>query len=136
MEEKAVEFQKLNDYISYFEAIDAENACRWQKGELLKDGSRTFGYPVYEDKLLQFIDDVSNSSLMDYAYGETIQTYGLEMNDNLAEQIETADLPLAKAILTCYVRQERFCEGIWGTAIKKGIFLALLNRLQILLAES
>ena len=100
MEEKIVEFQKLSDYISYFETIDAENACRWQKGKLLKDGSRTFGYPVYEDRLLQFIDDVSNSNLMDYAYSKTIQTYGLEMNDTLAEQIETADLPLANAILT------------------------------------
>lgn len=135
MEEKIVEFQKLSDYISYFETIAAENACRWQKGELLKDGSRTFGYPVYEDGLLQFIDDVSNSNLMDYAYSKTIQTYGLEMNDTLAEQIETADLPLAKAILTCYIRQERFYEGLWQTAIEKGIFLALLKRLQILLAE-
>ena len=102
---------------------------------MLKDDSYTVGYPVYEDKFLQFIEDVSRSNLMDISYGETIQKYGLEMNDGLAEQIETADFPLAKAILTCYVRQERFCEGIWGTAIKNGVFLALLNRLQILSAE-
>ena len=127
--------EKIYSYISYFESLDAENACQWQKGERLKDGSCTVGYPVYEDEFLQFIEDVSRSNLMDISYGETIQKYGLEMNDGLAEQIETADFPLAKAILTCYVRQERFCEGIWGTAIKNGVFLALLNRLQILSAE-
>ena len=128
-------FEKIYGYISYFETLDTENACQWQKGERLKDGSCTFGYPVYEDKFLQFIEDVSHSDLMDISYGETLQKYGLEMNNGLSEQIETADLPLAKAILTCYVRQERFCEGLWGTAIKNGVFLALLNRLQILLAE-
>ena len=127
--------EKIYSYISYFESLNAENACQWQKGERLKDGSCTVGYPVYEDKFLQFIEDVSRSNLMDISYGETIQKYGLEMSDGLAEQIETADFPLAKAILTCYVRQERFCEGIWGTAIKNGVFLALLNRLQILSAE-
>lgn len=56
---------------------------------------------------------------MDISYGETLQKYGLEMNNGLSEQIETADLPLAKAILTCYVRQERFCEGALGNSDKE-----------------
>ena len=106
------------------------------KSELLKDGSYSMAYPVYEDRLLQFIDDVSNSSLMDYIYVKTIQTYGLEMDDALANQIETADLPLVKAILTCYIRQERFCDGLWEKAAGEGIFLALLKRLRTLLTES
>lgn len=136
MEDNLLGFEKIYGYISYFESLDVENACQWQQGERLKDGSYTFGYPVYEDKFLQFIDDISRSNLMDISYGETLQKYGLEMNHGLAEQIETADLPLAKAILTCYVRQERFCDGLWETAVNSGIFLALLKRLKSLLTES
>lgn len=131
-----MEFKKICDYISYFETLDVENACQWQKSELLKDGTYTMPYPIYENGVLQFTDDISRSDLMDYNYGETIQKYGFSMNDSLAKQIETADLSLTKAILTCYIRQERFCEGLWEMAIKKGVFLALLKRLKFLLTES
>ena len=129
-------FEKIRVYIPYFEATDTENSCHWREGRLTENGTYTMPYPVYEDKLLQFIDDVSNSGLMDYAYGATIQKYGLEMNDGLAGQIDTADLKLTKAILTCYIRQERFYEGLWTTAVKEGIFLALLKRLRTLLSNT
>lgn len=129
-------FEKIRAYISYFETTDTKNPCRREGNRSVGNGVYTMSYPVYEDKLLQFIDDASNSGLMDYAYGATIQKYGLEMNDRLAGQIDTADLKLTKAILTCYIRQERFCEGLWGKAVKEGIFLALLKRLGTLLTES
>ena len=57
------------------------------------------------------------------------------MDDELTKRIDTADFKLAKAILTCYIRQERFCDGLWGRAIKEGTFLALLKRLEILLTR-
>lgn len=40
---------------------------------------------------------------------------------------------MVKAILTYYVRQERFCDGLWGQEIKEGIFLGLLKRIETLL---
>lgn len=129
-------FEKIRAYISYFEEIDTENPCRWEGVRIGENGTHTMPYPVYDKKLLQFIDDATNSGLMDYAYGKTIEKYGLEMSDSLAERIDTADLKLTKAILTCYVRQERFCDGLWGKAVKDGIFLALLKRLGTLLTES
>ena len=70
---------------------------------------------------------------MDYAYVSTIQEYGYEMNNDLAQHIGTADLKLTKAILTCYIRQERFYDGLWGIATREGTFLALLKRLDTLL---
>ena len=73
---------------------------------------------------------------MDFAYGNTLEEYGLEMNNELTTGIDTADLKLTKAILTCYIRQERFCDGLWGRAIKEGTFLALLKRLEILLTRA
>ena len=71
---------------------------------------------------------------MDVSYGDTLEEYGLEMNSELAKKIDTADFKLVKAILTCYIRQERFCDGLWGRAIKEGIFLTLLKRIEALLS--
>lgn len=130
-----MELEKIRHYISYFETVRAEAAYRWEKGKKLKNGSYSVGFPVYQSKFLDFVDDVSRSNLMDCSYGETLREYGLKMDNGLAKEIDTADFKLAKAILTCYIRQERFCDGLWGRAIEEGTFLALLKRLETLLAS-
>ena len=106
---------------------------RWEESRKLESGAFSMPFPVYDTHFLNFIDDVSNSDLMDVSYGDTLEEYGLGMNNELTKKIDTADLRLAKAILTCYVRQERFCDGLWGRAIKEGTFLALLKRIDTLL---
>lgn len=129
-----MEMEKIRNYISYFKTIHTETACRWEGSRKLESGSFSMPFPVYETQFLNFIDDVSNSDLMDVSYGDTLEEYGLEMNSELAKKIDTADFKLVKAILTCYIRQERFCDGLWGRAIKEGIFLALLKRIEALLS--
>ena len=131
-----MDFKKITSYISYFEEESPDYSCQWEQSHPMENGAFTMPYPIYEDKLHQFINDVSNSELMDYAYGDTIQEYGLEQNNELRDHIDTADLKLTKAILTCYIRQERFCDGVWGRAVKEGTFLALLKRLEMLLPPS
>lgn len=128
-----MEIEKIRNYISYFETVNAETACRWEESRKLESGAFSMPFPVYDSHFLNFIDDVSNSDLMDVSYGDTLEEYGLGMNNELTKKIDTADLRLAKAILTCYVRQERFCDGLWGRAIKEGTFLALLKRIATLL---
>ena len=128
-----MEIEKIRNYISYFETTHAETACRWEGSHELENGAFSMPFPAYETRFLDFIDDISNSGLMDVCYGNTLEEYGLEMNHELTKKIDTADLRLAKAILTCYVRQERFCDGLWGRAIKEGTFLALLKRIDALL---
>lgn len=128
-----MEIEKIRNYISYFQTVDAETACRWKEGKDLGNGCFSVGFPIYECKFLDFVDDVSRSSLMDCSYGNTLEEYGLEMDNGLAKKIDAADFKLTKAILTCYIRQERFCDGLWGRAISEGTFLALLKRLETLL---
>ena len=129
-------FEKISKYIPYFETADAVVACRWKKSRKMEDGSFSMPYPVYENELLQFIDDASNSGLLDYAYIDTIKKHGYELNNSVANAIEIADIELAKAILTSYIRQERFCSGLWGRAVKDGVFLALLKRIRHLLTTN
>lgn len=130
-----MELEKIRKYISYFETVSADTACQWEKSVELADGSFSMPFPIYEPEFLDFVDDISASSLMDYSYGNTLEEFGLGMNNELTKRIETADFKLAKAILTCYIRQERFCDGLWGRAIMEGTFLALLKRLEILLTQ-
>ena len=131
--ENHIKLSKIRYYIFYFETVCAETACHWEGSRKLESGAFSMPYPVYETQFLNFIDDVSNSDLMDLNYGNTLEEYGLEMNHESTKKIDTADFKLAKAILTCYIRQERFCDGLWGRAIKEGIFLALLKRIETLL---
>ncbi len=42
-------------------------------------------------------------------------------------------MKLLKAILTGYVRQERFCDGLWADAVRDKVFLKILKRFNELL---
>lgn len=128
-------YQKILEYISYFENVSYDEACHWGGGEESGDGTITMGYPIYSRELKSFIYEVYKTDLFDINYGGTLEEYRLPMSHQLAGAIDTADIELTKAILTCYIRQERFCEGLWGEAVKNRVFLKLLLRLRQLLLE-
>ena len=52
---------------------------------------------------------------------------------NYAYHIDTADFRLLRAILTYYMRQERFQDGLWLVAVQNGSFSKVLHRLMTLL---
>ncbi len=43
--------------------------------------------------------------------------------------IDHADLEVLRAILTGYIRLERFSEGLWAEAVEDKVFLKVLRRL-------
>lgn len=55
--------------------------------------------------------------------------------DQIESAIETADLELLKAILTGYIRQDRFIWGLWEYAVREKVFLRILNRFNEILQE-
>ena len=128
-----MEIENIRKYISYFETMHVEIACQWKGSQKLKNGAFTMPFPVYETQFLNFIKDVSNSDLMDLTYKKNLEEYGFKSNNELVKAIDSANFKMVKAILTYYVRQERFCDGLWGQAIKEGIFLGLLKRIETVL---
>lgn len=42
----------------------------------------------------------------------------------------TTDIEMIRAVLTYFVRQERFQEGLWAEAVEKKIFLMILLKLK------
>ena len=66
---------------------------------------------------------------------ETLKKYRLPMSNELINAIDSSNYELAKAILTCYVRQERFCDGLWVSAVEDKVFYKLLKRIEQLEQE-
>jgi len=129
--EEISDIKKLCSFINYFETVKPDKACRWKGGDTGKDGVIHMPYPVYENEFNKFIDAF-------YKTGLTVFNYQDELNRiipdwqtaDINKIIETADLHLVKTILTKCIRAERFHEGSWNNAIRSGLFLSILRRLQ------
>lgn len=70
---------------------------------------------------MAFVKDASRSGLLKNDYLKIIQQRipkGTSLNDFAG----TAEGELLYAILTCFIRQERFCDGLWAKAIEEKVF--------------
>lgn len=120
-------YDKLFTYISYFEQAD-ENAGSWI---FPASGSP---YTDYDPQFNNFIKDVYQSDILDTNYLEHLAPY-MKANQDIRTLIPTADLDLLIAIFTYFIRQDRFCEGLWIEAIVKKTFFYILNRLKTQLTD-
>lgn len=109
--------KKLLSYIPYFES------------------ARDVEYPARDEELLEFADTFYKTNLISYNYLVVLRSYNLHTMDQIESAIETADLELLKAILTGYIRQDRFIWGLWEYAVREKVFLRILNRFNEILQE-
>lgn len=129
------DYEVLFAYISYFEGADASTMFRFEGEGKTAEGPYTFSHPVYDQRFLEFIEAVYESGLIDIAYFSILNRYLTRSFHNVVELIEEANLELLRAVLAYYIRQERFGEGMWATALKDRVFLKVLNRLKIVLMD-
>ena len=125
--------EKLCSYIPYFETATRESVCHYEGGEKLGEKQFTMAYPVYDETLNEFIQEVYKTNIMCNNYDEVIHSRGLDNEEEIKSSIDAADIELIKAILTGYVRQERFCDGLWASAVEDKTFLKILQRLRQLI---
>ena len=52
--------KKLLSYIPYFENTTEESVCRWGGGEKIGENKYIAGYPIYDEKLIEFVDEFYN----------------------------------------------------------------------------
>ena len=120
--------KKLCEYIPFFETATSENVCRWEGGEKTGKDEYHISFPVYDSTLSNFIRDFYSTNLIYYNYLNLIEQRELNNTSEMIEAIATADLELLKALLTGFVRQERFGDGLWEFAIEQKIYLKVLKR--------
>ena len=123
--------EKIKDYIEYFK--NKNNIFyRYIKGAE-KDSVIYMGSIDYSPKVNEFINFFYNSDLVDYDYATNIEKCCIDCK-KIHELIYDADMSLLKSILTYYIRQERFCDGIIAMAIDNNVFENILEKILIYLS--
>lgn len=136
-EEKLVAVKKLVDYIPFFENAKHEDVCHWQTEELAEDGTMPVTYPTYCDEFIAFVETAYNEDLLDSRYIDVMNAHtgGETELEAIIYGIESADYQLTMAVLTCIIRQEQFCNGLWAMAVRDKWFLLILQHLEELLED-
>lgn len=134
-QDKAEVVQSLLKYIDIFRE-DVKDSLYSVTGGENEDGSY-FAYPVYDEKLLDFIEVTYKSGILRPDYITTMNKYSNEGDDldDIIARVDSNGFDLRQAVLTCLVRQERFQDGLWGIAVREGWFLSVLKRLSQLLEK-
>ncbi|MDW5300142.1 MAG: DUF6508 domain-containing protein [Sedimentibacter sp.] len=131
LEEKVKsDIERLCTYIPYFETATKQSVCEWRGGGKIGDNLYEMSYPNYDETLIDFTEDVYKSSLMCKDYLDIINLHSIYDDDKMITALDNDDLVITSAILTFYIRQERFCDGLWAVAVDKKIFLKILKRLK------
>ncbi|MDE0392223.1 MAG: DUF6508 domain-containing protein [Rhodospirillales bacterium] len=96
-----------------------------------EDGAVVIPYPEYDQAVRDFVDTIVKDGWMDSGYVPAQVEKLIESE----RAIERATLPQMRAMLTYFVRGERFCDGWWGHMIEKGYIGRILERLAELEGE-
>lgn len=127
------QYDTLIQFISYFED-ESLRYCTWKPTARTESGTCILGYPIYDDRLLMFIKAVNDSGIMVQDYRSTLNGIIDSNQKDPIKMIENMnDLVTVKAMLTYYVRAERFGDGSWAFAAENKVFFKILIKLKELL---
>lgn len=126
----------LTPFLPYLESATGVSICVTPEAAPSTDSSESpegkapMAAPEYLPEFLEFIDAFYRSNLACQDYLEIIRDSRLALwSDAAVEAVENADLELTLALLTAYVRSERFRVGLWVDAVERKIFYKILRRL-------
>lgn len=121
----------LLDYIPYFEN-EKNNFYTFEQPQRCEEDDFPMTCLSYDKGVDDFIDSVYETDLLKEDYLDYLKQREVEdlNSKDLINIIKKADLPLLRCILTYFVCQERFYDGLWGKAAKDKLFLNILYRLK------
>lgn len=122
----------LLSYIPYFENARKKEVSTWSHAEKRDGNIMSLPHVNYDQELSRFVKDFYDTDLIAHDYLNIINNDQVD-KEGIDKYIADADLELLKAILTYYIRGERFCEGLWIGAVEEKIFLKILYRLRDIL---
>ena len=124
--------QALVAYLPILYADGFKPVIRWQGGDQDKDGIYRLPWPEYNPVVEEFYRLVASGFWMDYGYRP--EEAATMLRDD--EFIKSASLAQIKTMLTFCVRGERFADGHWAEMIENGCIRKILERLNVLIAET
>ena len=102
--------------------ITEEDKATWQDAKK-ENEVIILGYPIYNENVNVWIDQMYNYNLMDLDY---IDNYDRVKN----KEIDSLSVDEILTIFTHYIRGERFSDGMIDTGIKDGTLVKLSKRLK------
>lgn len=121
---------------AFIEHFEEKPSTEWGGGGRREDGSIELPYPRYSEKVEDFTRVFYSMDVADNDYLVTISKNDLTASPEcFSAYIEAASKEVLLAMLTYYIRQERFCDGLIASAIQNGDIARILRRLQHLIEE-
>ena len=122
----AKDIQELIAFLPRLYADGFEPVAGWIGGGKDKDDIYTLPYPEYNKIVYDFIYLIhAQDCWMDYKYISTIKKMDLRVKSDIA----SASMQEIQALITKFLRGERFCDGYWSGMIENGYVRLLLERL-------
>jgi len=120
-------------YMPWFLERKNKNLEKFYDGDEI---SGTFSFPVYESTLLNFVQGIQTTGLIDRNYPYLYSKYGLHSTDEelaLIERCGLAEVADILAVVSKYVLGGMTKGRMWNEAVEYGIFYHALARIRDIL---
>lgn len=117
---------RLLSYIDYFQNTDHDYL------------QFVNGYPCESQEVIAFrkaLDESGFLIVFDWRAWLSEHEIYKDIEQNIEEQIKNADIDTLRKLMTCYIRGDRFNEGLFAAVIQNGNVAQILHRLSELFPE-
>lgn len=134
LDEYREDVERLIAYIPWLESKVGNDVSKTYEGDNLASSSMSF--PVYDSKLMSFVNEASNTGLMDRNYVYAYSAYCIKTVEDEKNAIENAtvkDGQVLVGILSKYVLKGMTQGAVWTRGVENGVILAVLKKMKKLL---
>lgn len=96
------------------------------------------GYPSESQEVIAFrkaLDECGFLIVFDWKAWISEHEIYKDIEQNIEEQIKKADVDTLRKLMTCYIRGDRFNEGLFAAVVQNGNVAKILHRLSELFPE-
>ncbi len=126
--------RKLNRYAEWLESKRGIKVSKIYEDSSLS--ASTVSFPVYENTLLNFVNEASRTGLMDTNYQYVYSEFSIRNHEDERRVIEEANIKNANVlcgILSKYVLGGMTKGILWNEAVEEGIFFLAVVKMKELL---
>ena len=131
--------EEILTYKPYFEQVkDDQIARRDTESAMANEDASPLAPIMYRNPIIGFVEDAYKTDILETNYVDIMKAAANEETldlDVFVYGLPQAGYQLTMAVLTCIIRQEQYCQGLWEIATREKWFLMILNRLEELMNE-
>jgi len=126
-QQRSSDFSNLLLDLAYFRESPR---IKWTDVKKNSNGSFQLSYPIYGEEVYRLMDSFAAGNFACRDYLRRTESLNSDSKEETAAFIATANIDDLLALLTLYIRGERFCDGMIAGAIESGTIGAILLRIR------